>query len=273
MTGIVLQFISLVTYANDYLANDRLPDSFYPEHIAFRFCDSVIFKDFRKNSPKAVADGKLVATDPKQWFLHLKQRGCKKLRLYFQYSNREGSPPDYKTAGMVGGGGFWRIEAQYENRYDSWASRWEVTQKDDPQRNIWSVTYGLLHSETAPTELPCNLDVIKKVSLERFSAIKTFAKEQKLDSWHNIFEDAYAMLNSTEPAKSGFNMEMIPSENYSLIAKQLLFAADKAWVFGGMGSWNDLNFEKEADQELYEELSYQLYDNLCVNVLSAVNSY
>ena len=43
-----------------------------------------------------------------------------------------------------------------------------------------------------------------------------------------------------------------------LPAAQLLGAAQSAWVFGGMGSWNDLGFEGE-DQALYDRLSEELY--------------
>jgi hypothetical protein len=38
----------------------------------------------------------------------------------------------------------------------------------------------------------------------------------------------------------------------------LLDASQKAWVFGGMGSWNDLGSEGD-DQKLYERLSDRLF--------------
>ena len=35
-------------------------------------------------------------------------------------------------------------------------------------------------------------------------------------------------------------------------------ACEAAWVFGGMGSWNDLGFQGE-DQQTYERLSHRLF--------------
>jgi hypothetical protein len=38
----------------------------------------------------------------------------------------------------------------------------------------------------------------------------------------------------------------------------MLDAAQSAWVFGGMGSWNDMSFDGEEQRE-YEEVSEQLF--------------
>jgi hypothetical protein len=43
-----------------------------------------------------------------------------------------------------------------------------------------------------------------------------------------------------------------------LEAKQLLASAQAAWVFGGMGSWNDLGFDG-SDQQEYTALSDELF--------------
>ncbi len=266
MTGILSQFITIVTYGNDYLMNGKIQEDFYPSHPAFKFCDRVYFNDMQETQEKIIAD------NPFGWFQYLKETGCKKLRLYFSYSGNE-QFPDYKSAGMVGGGGYWHMEADYDNGCDIWASRWQVTKENDPDRNIWAVDYGLFAEKQQPTAIPCNLDVIKKVSLERISAIAAFASEQQLDNWHSIFKNAYDILNSGQPAQNDYQRKMLPENNYSLIARQLLFAADAAWVFGGMGSWNDLSFNDNNIQQQYEQLSYNLYDNICVNVIASVNSY
>ena len=41
-------------------------------------------------------------------------------------------------------------------------------------------------------------------------------------------------------------------------ARQLLAAVHWSWVFGGMGSWNDLLFEGE-DQKTYDRISERLF--------------
>jgi hypothetical protein len=104
-------------------------------------------------------------------------------------------------------------------------------------------------------------------------AIAAFAEEHKLSRWHLIFRQALDILDSKDLVRLTDEGWLIPTDNYSLIATQLLFAAGKAWVFGAMGSWNDLSFSDEAARQPYEKLSYDLYDCICVSILAAVNSY
>ena len=57
------------------------------------------------------------------------------------------------------------------------------------------------------------------------------------------------MLNSKNPAVEYYN-DFIPGDALSLQARQLLFSASKAYVFGGMGSWNDNIYSNSADKIL-----------------------
>lgn len=272
MNGILSQLITLTTYGNEYIRNGKLPVDFYPAHPAFNFCNQVDFIDLKGGGEPVASQNEIVATNPTDWLIYLKNNNCKDLKLYFQYSGNKDFP-DYKSAGMVGGGGYWRIEANYKDNCDIWASRWAVTKEDDPERKIWTVNYGLLAKGQPPSLMPCNLKIIKEETKERLSAIFAFSIEQKLDSWAKIFEKALGTLNSNEPADNTHTKTMIPLQNYSLIARQLLFTAEKMHVFGAMGSWNDLGFDDKNIQEEYEQLSYDLYDNICVNIIAAVNSY
>ena len=56
-----------------------------------------------------------------------------------------------------------------------------------------------------------------------------------------------------------------------LEARQLLGAVLAGWVFGGMGSWNDLGFDGE-DQEEYTELSDELFTLLNQAIAVAIDS-
>ena len=67
-------------------------------------------------------------------------------------------------------------------------------------------------------------------------------------------------------------LDLMVKKNYDMAAMQLLFTAGMAWVFGGMGYWNDIGFKDKQDHERYKELTLQLYDNICDVVLAAVNS-
>jgi predicted butyrate kinase (DUF1464 family) len=57
------------------------------------------------------------------------------------------------------------------------------------------------------------------------------------------------------------------------MARQLVFSAGSAWVFGGMGSWNDVVFDKDEDNETYERLSEQLYTRINEAIIAGTTSY
>lgn len=71
-------------------------------------------------------------------------------------------------------------------------------------------------------------------------------------------------LAATSPVHA--NPSLLPLE-----AIQLLSAAQSSWVFGGMGSWNDLGFEGE-DQATYESLSEELYGTVNRAIVAATNA-
>jgi hypothetical protein len=78
-----------------------------------------------------------------------------------------------------------------------------------------------------------------------------------------------AAINTNERSKGGF--ELAPDSSLPPSAAQLLSTVQAAWVFGGMGSWNDLGFDGE-DQKLYEHLSDELYQLLNAAIIAAVNA-
>ena len=54
-------------------------------------------------------------------------------------------------------------------------------------------------------------------------------------------------------------------------AQQLAAMAARAWVFGGMGSWNDLGFELRAVEAEYDEVSRNLYAAVLLALLASAN--
>jgi hypothetical protein len=55
-----------------------------------------------------------------------------------------------------------------------------------------------------------------------------------------------------------YHSDLMPENAYGMAEQQLLFAASHAWVFGGMGSWNDMGFEDKQVQHRYETVSSAL---------------
>jgi len=273
MVGTLAQIIALTAYGNDFLINGNIPHDFDSSNTTLQFCNRVDFREFRKMFLSSKPKERVVSSSPIEWFEYLRVGGCKHLRLYCKSSNDESFAEDRKLAGFVGGGGVWRIEAIYDDYSNYWASRWEVTDQNAADRKVWTVNYFML-SERQPTRnLQIDNQLVKSKLAHTLSEITDFALRLNLHNWAEQFEKSSAVLDSVSPEDSYYHKDLIPLDNYSLTAKQILFSAGSAWVFGGMGSWNDLRFENKKDSDTYERLSEQLYSMINEAIIAGTNAY
>lgn len=273
MTGPLAQIIALTSYGNDYLKNGRIPPDFNSANTTFQFCNKVDFRDFKKLFFFLKPKESVIALNPSEWFEYLKSDGCKHLRLYFEYSKDQSFAKDHKLAGLIGGGGNWLMEAVYDNYSNYWTNRWEVTNQNATDRKIWSVNYGMTVKKQHISNLQIDNQKIKNKLKTTLTEITNFAYGLNLKNWGEIFEKAKNIIDSPKPEATYYHADLIPLNNYSLTAKQILFSAGSAWVFGGMGSWNDLGFDNKDDNETYERLSEQLYSNINEAIIAATNTY
>jgi hypothetical protein len=272
MTGILAQIIALTAYGNDFLKNGKVLTDFNSTNTTFQFCNKIDFREFKKQFFFSKPKEKVVAENPIKWFEFLKTDGCKHLRLYFEYSKDQSFAKDHKLAGLVGGGGTWLIEAIYDSYSNYWANRWEVTNQNATDNKIWTVNYGITIAKQHISNLQIDNEKAKLKLRQTLIEIADFAFKQNLQSWGELFDKAIKTMDSTSP-EANYHTDLIPLDNYSLTAKQLLFSAGNAWVFGGMGSWNDLGFDNKEDNETYDRLSEQLYSNINEAIIASTNTY
>ena len=264
MTGILAQIIAITSFGNEYLKNGKLTD-FYPQNSSFQHCDFVDFREMKKKNIFSSKKEIIVSKNPTEWFEYLKLKNCKKLRLYYQTVKKD----DHKMAGFVGGGGNWFIETIYPTHSDFWISRWNYDK--NLTEKPWQVTYGkaignrpIINQQFDITQTRKNL----KSSLEK---ITDFAYQETTDNWGKIFETAKETLESKNPVSDFYHNDLIFWNNYDLKNQQLLMSASKAFVFGGMGSWNDMGFEKKEIDEKYNRLSTELYKSMIESIICAIN--
>jgi hypothetical protein len=271
MTGTLSQLIALVSYGNAYLSDEETAEGLNDSNSTFSFCNKVDFRTFSKSffSSKTIED--VVADNPGEWFAYMKQSGCRRLALYYQSSQDQTLAKDHQLAGFVGGGGTWYIEAVYGKHSNYWTSRWEVTRQNAEDNKIWTVNYGMVSGKQATQNLQIDREITKEKLGETLDAIAAFAREKDLGNWAAIFDRARKALDSPSPSENYYHKDLFPSGHYGLLSQQLLFAAGSAWVFGGMGSWNDLGFDNDEDNERYNSLSGQLYSIINMSIVAAVN--
>jgi hypothetical protein len=69
-----------------------------------------------------------------------------------------------------------------------------------------------------------------------------------------------------------YNPDIAPAGWLSLEQRQLLAFAVQAWVFGGMGSWNDAWFEDESQGDHYAEVTERLYEAVIAAFIAVTNA-
>ena len=279
MTGTIAQIVALTAYGNDYLKNGKKPVDFNLVNTTFQFCNRVDFCELKKQFFLPTPQERVVASNPTEWFKYLITGDCQYLRLYFEYSQDQSRvqnyDKDYFMAGFVGGGGTWLIEAVYDNYSSYWANQWEVTRDlNVPDKKIWTVNYKMTVKRQHTKNLQIDTEKIKDKLRQTLTEIADFAFNHDLQCWGEQFDKAKMTLDSSSPEENYYHKDLIPFDNYSTTAKQILFAAGTAWCFGGMGSWNDgFPGKDEEDYKIYYGLSEQLYSNIIEAIIAATNSY
>jgi hypothetical protein len=262
------QAAALTIFGNDVLRGYPR-DDFWPASTVFRFCKDVRFQTLH-GDPDAPGE-RLFAVSPTQWMSRLADAGTVGLLIH-HVAGDDPQISDRLSVGLVGGGRRWLIETRQRHQSDIWEARWDVGTRDDPDRKIWNVAYYRVGSSVAHMPLQVrSLPLLQRDLRITLSGIEAFASRNQLTGFAKNFRDAIDILASEEPLSGVHHSDLAPTAGTSLEAKQLLGAVQAAWVFGGMGSWNDLGF-KGQDQHDYEQLSDELFSLLNQATCSAVNS-
>lgn len=274
MLGSVAQVIALTAFGNAFLQGPQTVSSptFFPSNSTFQFCEYVHFADVPASSKSKQET--VWATDPAAWFDRLRKEGYVALRLHYGAVGGKTVGtyhfPDRMLAGFVGGGGRWLIEAIGPRGSDYWEARWDLGDRSRADRKIWRVTYvRIAHSQVTPATGPDDLENLKRTLDTTLLELQTYATNHKLDSFAAIFQKSRMQLTTEVIGKDLYHSDLTPKGQLSLTAEQLLAASQLGWVFGGMGSWNDV--APQADKE-YEQLSERLFDLLNRTYVDVANT-
>lgn len=276
MQGTIAQIIALTTWGNAAISGSPPAgqQSFYPGNSTFIFCEYVRFVDLDRNGDSWHESG--YASDPDKWLDRLKKEGVYSLRISHGPSRDQqaasANVTDRMLVGFAGGGGRWLIEAIKPTGSDYWEAQWEVGDQTRSDRKIWRVTYGRIGRNigSSQNEEP-SVEGIRARLSRNLAEIAKFARSHQEDGFAKAFESGLSRLSSSDPYAGLYHADIAPPKLLPPYADQYLAAAQAAWVFGGMGSWNDLGFEGD-EQTKYEQLSEELYLLLNQAIVAAANS-
>lgn len=241
MNGEIAQYVGLVCYANAHLRHRNNIPQFFPDNKACKFCYEVVF----------IADKKKVAQTPDEWFKFLVENNALGVRLVKSRSTI--NPND---AAFVNIGGL-LLEVQYNNFVEYWASNFQVEKQDAPDERIWRVQYQMLGKENRSPMKTRNVADLKDAFKSELLNMKEFSQKHKLESYVKKFTNAIESLDKEKKTHEHYE-NLYVEGTLSKLAAAMLDTAAVSWVFGGMGSWNDLYFTGEDGKE-YEEVSKNFF--------------
>lgn len=273
MNGEIYRHLVLATYGNAMLCS-RQPSGNFSEHIAFKFSEFVKFVHLDMTGKTQTEQ--TYAADPNDWLQKLRNDGCIGLRVSQQPIN-DPNISDRHSAAFAGGGGQWMIETVFGGHSDFWASRNAIGDEDHPDEKIWHVTYGRVLQHRGPKQAAAARTTSKSIRALTKDLDGVLGDAQKFAQGHDLgefatsFQKARATLAShAEPDLQG----IAPLAFLTIEAARLLAAAQASYVFGGMGSWNDIGFDQneQQSQDGYERISDDLFDVVNQSLVAAANA-
>jgi len=257
MQGGIAQTIGLVLAVN---ARKRgMSAAGWPDGSIYKFCNRVRFVG--RASTGFLGLGKSVEIDnPGRW-LETMPGGMERAQLSVLPRN-DPNIPDRESVGFANGGPLFLAQI-VADRVESWCGDWEVTNPSDEERrrNI---------SDTPIVAFSKSIDAVRnELGIVLDDAIRFSEK-------HNMgFADSFAAarnaLGESAPLAGFYHADMIPEGLLPLAYLQLFSCAARAWVFGGMGSWNDVCFEGD-EQTGYRHLSDSLFSAIVDGLVLSTNA-
>jgi hypothetical protein len=269
MVGPTAQLIALACHFNGR-ARGIPAEIFFPSNSTCRFCEYVRLVRRRCNWFGKSTSWQTDASTPDVWLAREAKPDRSALILHQRFDDPRIS--DRMSAGFIGGGGRWLLTTTSGGSCDVWEAGWEVGNRDAADQRIWRVTYGLIE-ENSRTDFPRSqsLDVLHRSLRSSLEEILLFAERNQLEGFAGCFRKGIACLSAKDPFELVFHKDLAPAGLLGLAAKQILAACQAAWVFGGMGSWNDMGFDGE-EQVVYERVSENLFSLLNECICAGTNS-
>jgi hypothetical protein len=219
--------------------------------------------------------GSAVAGDVATWLQGVRDRGVQRLWLVIP------DPGAVTVGGLAVGermlvafasAGRWLLVGTTASRpSELWRPTWTVGDRNDPERRIWDVDYAGDRGDGAPAPLTPDVSASSERLRLALQRAEEFARTHDLGMWAEEFRGALRRGDSDHP-EPPYYADMLPGRGVGTPARRLVATAAAAWVFGGMGSWNDLSFEAPGDAGDYDRLSDELYAAVLEAFAAGVNA-
>ncbi|WP_085909121.1 hypothetical protein [Kiloniella majae] len=187
--------------------------------------------------------------------------------------------PEHMKVAFAGATKSWSLIATGPDFTEHWQSSWGQASwglQDDreKQQNIWQVRYDCIQKTDQETPRP-TIDMAQEIARldEVLRAMTTLAGQLGHGNWSAVFNKAIDALEGKRGTALPPAIRPPYYAAYPKDAHRLLAAIYNGWVFGGMGSWNDVVFPTPEDQAEYDRLTPELYQSLCRAIVAVSCSF
>ena len=271
MHGELAQLVALVAHGAAYLRgpDDAEPPELFPASSVFRFTNAL---EFRRTSRRLglLETESVVARACAPWYRDLRRRGVTALRLVRSAStprNRDLAP--HVEAGFSGGLDVGIVARPADGERELWTGRWTVSAREHPEQRIWSAILRGAPTSATVSEGPALDAAGQRLAAVLDEAVRFVAGRPHFEDWERTFRGARDRLAASMP-EVPHHPDLLPAGARAEGPLRLLASSSAAWVFGGMGSWNDLSFDGE--EERYRAVTAELLEAVLDAVLAATNA-
>lgn len=263
MNAQLAQIISLVAYGNLFLSGGEVDLS---TNSSFSYVSTVKFARYKSNQD---SQGVEIAGSVSDWFTFLASNKATRLwNIAFAWQQQD--VPEHEAVAFSGGVPT-AIQADLPDGFELWYPNWITS---DRKEKPWVVEYRSLmfpNSHALPLQ---KMSDVKDRLRHAVSQAEKFARQSDVNEeyWAGWFARSLQLLDSPD-AEAAFQMDLLPNSGFSFEARQVLASAGQAYVFGGMGSWNDMGFAKQKIQMEYERITKELYEAIKFATVMASNSF
>ena len=260
MNGELSQLICLATYGTSWLR--RSMDAAEPPDLSA----NTTFKYVR--SAEFSRGGVQTDAGPSAWLSSLRERGCRRLWLAQPEVPRTRGRWPYLEPHLevaFANGGHWFVLATGVGPAEAWRANWSVIEPRPADDRIWAIRYEGDAAEDAMPHQPALVDARSGLDAVLADA-RAFANRAELPEWAAEFTEAIETDDDRPPYQPDLMDRAFPEK-----ARRLMAKAARSWVFGGMGSWNDIGFPDEERRAQHAEVSRNLFAAVLQACLAAVN--
>lgn len=262
----ILRSFALVAVGNAALAGKDV-SRFWPEAAMLQY-----YRKFEFMLPAEGGQATPYAADPLDWFAKLKALGCRGLRLHTApMQQRPGAAPQSERmmVGLLGGGPRWLIEVLLPTRCELWEGFDRLGDRRAPDRKIWNVAYLRIGETNPQDDADRNVAAATEEVRGALIEIEAFARDLPGAPFADAFAGARGVLDGGASVYTG--LDVLDLTALGPAARRLLVGAAQGWVFGAMGSWNDVVVDPSRVAR-YADTSEALFVALQRAVTVAANS-